>query len=282
MNGHQHNQTVDAPTTATANHQQTTSRSRTKRLRLPSPAMVVALGALVMSVGGNVTAAALITSAGIKDNTIRTVDVRDGTLKSVDVTNGTLTGADVKDGTFKGVDVASNSLTGADIAESSLGSVPSAANATNATNAQNAATLDGLDATSLTRVARVGTSAIVTLSNISQSYGVPLSITAPAPGFAMIHGEVTMNNQGCSFSCNVGAHVRHVQSGATSTNVEASIPPPMSKTNTSHAWVFPVNAGVNTFEIRVWRQGGDGNLHAWKGELAAIYSPFGSTGAGTL
>jgi hypothetical protein len=58
--------------------------------------MVVAVGALALSVGGNVTAAVLITSGDIKDNTIRSADIRNETIKSRDIDNGALTGADVK------------------------------------------------------------------------------------------------------------------------------------------------------------------------------------------
>src|SRR5262245_8258800 len=117
-----------------------------KRRWLPTPAMTVALGALVMSAGGTVTAAALVTSAIIEDNTIRSVDVKDETIKSRDVNNGTLSGADVKNGALTGADVKDNALGGADINESSLAKVPAAAKAT---NAQNAGTLDGLDSSNL-------------------------------------------------------------------------------------------------------------------------------------
>jgi hypothetical protein len=102
------------------NQQKDSSLKRWKWL--PPPSMAVALGAIVLSVGGNVTAAVLITSAQIKDDTIRSVDVRDDAIK--------------------GIDVANNSLTGADVHEPTLGMVPSAANA---------ATLDGLSADQLAR-----------------------------------------------------------------------------------------------------------------------------------
>ncbi len=101
------------------------------RIRRPSPAMVVAFAALVLSAGGTVTAGVLITSADIRDNTIRSADIHDETIKSRDVGNGSL----------GGVDVARNSLTGADVIESSLGNVP------------NTNRLDGLDSTQLLRKA---------------------------------------------------------------------------------------------------------------------------------
>jgi hypothetical protein len=101
------------------------------RMRRPSPAMVVALAALVLSTGGTVTAGVLITSADIQDNTIRSADIHDETVRSRDVDNGTL----------NGVDVARNSLNGADVNESSLRKVP------------NADRLDGLDSTQFVRKA---------------------------------------------------------------------------------------------------------------------------------
>ena len=86
------------------------------KMRRPSPAMVVALLALALGTGGTVTAGVLITSADIRDNTIRGVDIHDETIGSRDVDNGSLSG----------VDLARNSLTGADVNESSLGRVPNA------------------------------------------------------------------------------------------------------------------------------------------------------------
>jgi hypothetical protein len=99
------------------------------RIRPPSPAMVMALGALVISAGGTVTAAVQITSADIKDATIRTADIHDETIVSRDVDHGALTG----------FDMARNSLTGAELRESSLSRVPDANR------------LDGLDSTEFVR-----------------------------------------------------------------------------------------------------------------------------------
>jgi len=99
------------------------------RMRRPSPAMAMALAALMLSAGGTATAGVLITSADIKDNTIRSADIHDETIGSRDIDNGALSG----------VDVARNSLTGADVAESSLGKVP------------NAHRLDGVDSTRFVR-----------------------------------------------------------------------------------------------------------------------------------
>jgi hypothetical protein len=101
------------------------------RMRRPSPAMVVALAALVLGAGTTVSAGVLITSADIRDNTIRGVDIHNRTIASADVRNRALTGTDV----------ARDSLTGADVRESSLGRVPDSNR------------LDGLDASQFVRKA---------------------------------------------------------------------------------------------------------------------------------
>jgi hypothetical protein len=98
----------------------------------------------------------------------------------------------------------------------------------------------------------------------------------------MIHGGTTVRNFGCTGVCVVLGRVRHIQSGALSVFAEESPAANDLRTNMSHAYVFPVNAGVNTFDIRLSRFGGNGTLQGWFAELAAIYTPFGSTGAGTL
>jgi len=75
------------------------------RRLMPSPAMVVALIALFMALGGSAYAL-VITGASIK--------------------NGTVRGADIKNRSLTGSDVAGNRLGGKSIKESSLGTVPGA------------------------------------------------------------------------------------------------------------------------------------------------------------
>jgi hypothetical protein len=120
----------------------------------PSPATVIALIALFVSLGGS--AAALsgrntvdsgdiingeVRSSDIGTGMVRTgdvaddstptaltgVDVANGSLSGSDVGDGSLSGSDVGDGSLSGGDVGDGSLTGADIDEGSLGQVPSAA-----------------------------------------------------------------------------------------------------------------------------------------------------------
>jgi hypothetical protein len=152
----------------------------------PSPAMVVALIALFVSMGGAGYAAAKIGSAQVKNNSLRGKDIRNSTitgkdvrnsgLAGTDVKNGSLTGRDTQDGSLTSGDVQNNgltsgdvqnngltsddirngsltgndvrddSLTGDDILESTLGKVPSAVNADTATNATNAVTASNAQA----------------------------------------------------------------------------------------------------------------------------------------
>ena len=79
--------------------------SRWARRLVPSPAMVVALVALVMAMGGSAYAL-VITGKSIK--------------------NGTVTGKDLKNGSVNGDDARRNSFGGGAVKESSLGVVPQA------------------------------------------------------------------------------------------------------------------------------------------------------------
>jgi len=57
---------------------------------LRKSSVAVAAGALVLSVGGTATAAALLGSRDIKNDSLRSVDVRNETLRGVDVRNHSL------------------------------------------------------------------------------------------------------------------------------------------------------------------------------------------------
>jgi hypothetical protein len=77
-----------------------------RRLRAPSPAMVVALIALFVSLGGSAYAVA--------------------TIGSDDIINGSIRNRDFKDGTLRGHEAKRDGFGGGAIKESTLGQVPSA------------------------------------------------------------------------------------------------------------------------------------------------------------
>jgi hypothetical protein len=105
-----------------------------RRIPRPSAALVVAIVALFMALGGTSYAALKITGKNVE--------------------NGTLTGADVKNKSLEEKELKPDTLTGSRINESMLGTVPHAANADSATTAAKAAdadTLGGLPATEFMR-----------------------------------------------------------------------------------------------------------------------------------
>lgn len=87
-------------------------------LRLPSPAMVVALVALFVSLGG--------VSYGVATGSINSREITNNTIRTQDLRNGQVRGRDVRNSTIRGPDVALNTLTGRDVNEPSLAPVPTA------------------------------------------------------------------------------------------------------------------------------------------------------------
>lgn len=142
-----------------------------KFLRRPSPAMLVAMTALVASFAGPAVAdevaqmASHISGKHIKNGTVTGADVRNNTLSSPDFRNGGIFSDDIGTGqvqtpdigdnavrgdkvqpnTLDGSDVMDGSLGGREINEDSLGQVRSAARAGDAER------LDGLDADAFER-----------------------------------------------------------------------------------------------------------------------------------
>jgi len=118
-----------------------------RRLR-PSPAMVVALIALFLSLGGVSygLATGFIDSREIQDNTIQSRDIRQNVIRTEDLRNNEIRGRDIRNSTVRTEDVALNSLTGADINESSLGKVAAATKADSATTAASATSADSVEA----------------------------------------------------------------------------------------------------------------------------------------
>ncbi len=79
-----------------------------KRIRLqrPSPALIISVVALFISMGG--------VSYGLATGSIDGREIKNSTIRGPDVRNNALTGADIRN----------NAVTGADVRESSLGRVP--------------------------------------------------------------------------------------------------------------------------------------------------------------
>jgi len=149
----------------------------------------------------------------------------------------------------------------------------------------NADRVDGKHASSLIRVAgwQANATTAIPAGGALVVYGPQLVVTAPAAGFVTVNMGVTVQNSSCTTTCWTSATVRHSESG-TSTYPNLATPnAPVSYESLPVAGVFAVQAGVNTFELRMSRSGlGNGNVYAYFGSGNATYSPFGSTGGSTL
>jgi hypothetical protein len=115
--------------------------------RRPSPAMIVALIALFVALGGVSYGFATgeIDSREIKNNDVRSRDIRNNEIRTRDLRNNEVRGIDIRNSTVQGRDIALNTVTGDDVREDTLQKVPSALladTATKATSADSAASLD--------------------------------------------------------------------------------------------------------------------------------------------
>jgi hypothetical protein len=128
-----------------------------KRLlsRRPSPAMIVALLALFVALGGSSYAAVKIGARDIQRGAVGTRAIANNSIRSADIRNATVSGVDVKDDSLTNADI-DNANLNAKSAETAARATTattatSASTANNATNADNAGKLDGLDSTEFTR-----------------------------------------------------------------------------------------------------------------------------------
>jgi hypothetical protein len=161
----------------------------------PSAAMIVALIALFVALGGTTYAVRglprkSVGSAQLKRNAVRTQNIKARNVTKSRIARGAVDSSIV----------ASNSLTGNNIRESTLGTVPKA---NNAVNAENAAKVGGRTVQKFSFVAPAGTGPTVALS----LNGLILTATCAAGPALTVAGTTTINDS------LVHAHVR--QSGAT-------------------------------------------------------------------
>jgi hypothetical protein len=129
--------------------------------RRPSPAMVIALIALFVSLSGVSygVATGFIDSREIKNNEVRSLDIRNNQVRTRDLRNNEVRGIDIRNSTVQGRDIALNTLTGDDIREDTLGKVPSAASADSAATAGSAGSVSTLRIIPATTVAEGATPA---------------------------------------------------------------------------------------------------------------------------
>jgi hypothetical protein len=85
----------------------------------PSPAMAVALGALVVAMGGTAMGqfgdagngvSRLLTGSDVQDESLTGADIDNGSLKGADIATGAIQSSDVKDGSLRITDLRSGAV----------------------------------------------------------------------------------------------------------------------------------------------------------------------------
>jgi len=114
--------------------------------RRPSPALVIAMTALFVSLGG--------VSYGVATGSIDTREIKDRTIRGTDLRKGAITAREIRRRSLDGTDIRVNRVGGNAVKEEVLesgkiGKVPSAASADNAIAAASAALLGGKTAAEL-------------------------------------------------------------------------------------------------------------------------------------
>jgi hypothetical protein len=126
--------------------------------RRPSPALVISMVALFVSLSGVSygVATGFIDSREIKNNEIRSIDLRNNQVRTRDLRNNDVRGIDIRNSTVQGRDIALNTVTGEDVKEDTLQKVPSALAADSATTATNATSADAVGGVALRKVSYAG------------------------------------------------------------------------------------------------------------------------------
>ena len=148
--------------------------------RRPSPALVISLIALFVSLSGVSygVATGFIDSREIKNNEVRTRDLRNNDIRTKDLRNNEVRGLDIRRSTIQGSDVALNALDGNDVVESKLGKVPSATSADTAASAANATSAQSLGGLRVVPIKH--RSANVTNAAVLDAAGLRLGVTCAA------------------------------------------------------------------------------------------------------
>jgi hypothetical protein len=157
-----------------------------KRLlsKRPSPAMIVALVALFVAMGGSSYAAVKISARDINKGAVGTRAIANNSIRSGDIHNATVSGIDVKDDSLTNADIDNTNLSALTAKSADTAAhATTASKATKADNAANAGKLDGLDSADFTRPACTSqTGALKGAVTIPASAGFTSSFTA-VPGY---------------------------------------------------------------------------------------------------
>jgi hypothetical protein len=123
--------------------------------RRPSPALIIAVIALFISLSGVSygVATGFIDSREILNNQVRSVDIRNNEIRTRDLRNNEVRGIDVRNSTIQSRDIAINAVRGEHVKEDTLAKVPSALLADSAATADKAKSADDVGGMTLRRIA---------------------------------------------------------------------------------------------------------------------------------
>jgi hypothetical protein len=231
--------------------------------------MIVASLALVIAVGGTSYAASQVTSANIKNNTIKSADIKNNSVASTDIKNSSVAGKDIKN----------NSLTGDDVNESTLGTVPKASNADSATQVLNAGALSGFGPTSLVRTARDAIDGSAVGGTTAPTDAAVANVAAPTAGYLTIRAGSDVYNPSADSDeavcwieldgTEIGASERVIDLDGASGNVN-------HEENCSTNATVPVSPGVHN--VTYVADPDDTSTAFDETSLSAIFIPFGNDG----
>jgi hypothetical protein len=216
----------------------------------PSPALVIAILALFVALGGSAYAAGKIGTKNIKANAITTSKIKKNAITTTKIKNEAITGAKIK--------------------ESSLGPVPTATNATNATNAVHAT--NATNAVNATNFSRYFTTGLIRASagqNVSLFSSGPFLFTGHCEdlggGTLKAFTTVTTSQAGSSMSSSEDSYYEADFDPGTEARINYAVENTGPETNADYGSYYPSFAVASP----------DGKL-ILSGELNSAVNYFGA------
>lgn len=112
------------------------------------------------------------------------------------------------------------------------------------------------------------------------------TVNAPADGFVVVNGTVVLDTFSSTCNpCHAHAHIFNTTNNQKSLDQLASLGNGTSSTHRDvmpMTWVFPVNAGDNTFELRTGVYPSNAPISFYNPTLTALYVPYGANGTSAL
>jgi hypothetical protein len=105
-----------------------------------------------------------------------------------------------------------------------------------------------------------------------------VTVDAPTDGFVLVVGAVSIGPNDCIIFCYVRGAIEHSSTALADTVAQQIVHVPDDLMAMTMTRVIPVEAGLNTLQVRLQLHNfADGGLEQYKGQISAIFSPFGET-----